>query len=60
MLMRWWNINMKRKHWSPLIDFSFSYKDLGVIQSLHGNVYKDVNWEGQVTDECHALQVELA
>ena len=39
---------------------SFSYNDLGVTQSLHGNVYKVVNYEGQVTDVCHALQVELA
>ncbi len=40
--------------------FSFSNKDLGVTQSLHGNVYKFVNYEGQVTDLCHALQFELA
>ena len=38
----------------------FSYENLGVTQSLHGNVYKVVNCEGQVTDVCHALQVELA
>ena len=28
---------------------SFSYNGLGVTQSLHGNVYKVVNYEGQVT-----------
>ncbi len=28
---------------------SLSHKDLGVTQSLHGNVYKVVNYEGQVT-----------
>ena len=26
---------------------SFSHKDLGVTQSLHGNVYKVMNYEGQ-------------
>ncbi len=39
---------------------SFSKKDFGVTQSLHGNVYKVVNYERQVTDVCHVLQVELA
>ena len=29
--------------------FSFSHKDLGVTQSVHGNVYKVVNYKGQVT-----------
>ncbi len=28
---------------------SFSHKDLGVTQSLHGNVYKVANYKGQVT-----------
>ncbi len=45
---------------STLSQISFPYKDLGVTQSLHGNVYKVLNFEGQVTDVCHALQVELA
>ena len=39
----------------PILEFSFSYNDLGVTQSLHGNVYKVVNYEGKVTDVCHAL-----
>ncbi len=41
---------------------SFSYKDLGVTQSLHGNGNKvwNQNYEGQVSDVCQALQVELA
>ena len=34
---------------------SFSHKELDVTQSLHGNVFKVVNNEGQVTDVCHAL-----
>ncbi len=29
--------------------FSFSHKELGVTQSLHGYVYKVVIYEGQVT-----------
>ncbi len=28
---------------------SFSHKELGVTQSLHGNVYKVMNYKGQVT-----------
>ncbi len=37
--------------WYQGVDyFSFSYNELGVTQSLHGNVYKVVNYEGQVTD----------
>ncbi len=32
-----------------LSHFSFSHKDLGVTQSLHGNVYKVMNYEGQNT-----------
>ena len=35
--------------YSVIAEYSFSHKDLGVTQSLHGNVYKVVNYEGQVT-----------
>ncbi len=45
---------------SKVLQISFSHNELGVTQSLHGNVYKVMNYEGQVTDVCHALQIKLA
>ncbi len=37
--------------------FQFFYNDLDVTQSLHGNVYKVVNYEGRVTDVCHHVML---
>ena len=54
---------LKKLPWNQSLEvaqLSFSYKDLGLTQSLHGNVYKVMNYEGQVTDVCHALQIKLA
>ncbi len=43
------NIFYNRISLADCIYISFSHKELGVTQSLHGNVYKIVSYKGQVT-----------